>query len=258
MQARNKIRGPLYSPIRLTIMRKGKDKPIELTIVRDIIRVPERPRLFGGGSCHICPAWGASQIDLQIDFGVVLFSQKKEAVREQRSSNNLRITDVFSLTGDYSATMEYDENGRDLTTFETMQASIKLFRDDYSGPSFEWRLPTPLQLTKISADDQIVQDQRRFFIESSNIVFQKDQPGNSVLTASGGDAEHWKPRGELGTNVEQLRLRLASVERRLEDSWAGYHISASAGKIGESYDLGQPWRDSAQAIFSNMFPKFAT
>src|SRR5205807_515905 len=35
MQARNKIRGPLYSPIRLTIMRKGKDKPIELTIVRD-------------------------------------------------------------------------------------------------------------------------------------------------------------------------------------------------------------------------------
>ncbi len=38
-QAVDKMRGPVNSKIKLTIARKGADKPIELTIVRDIIRV---------------------------------------------------------------------------------------------------------------------------------------------------------------------------------------------------------------------------
>src|SRR5881296_353709 len=38
-QAVEKMRGPVNTKIKLTIMRKGKDKPVELTLVRDIIRV---------------------------------------------------------------------------------------------------------------------------------------------------------------------------------------------------------------------------
>jgi carboxyl-terminal processing protease len=38
-QAVEKMRGPVNTKIRLKIMRKGADKPIEVTIVRDIIRV---------------------------------------------------------------------------------------------------------------------------------------------------------------------------------------------------------------------------
>jgi carboxyl-terminal processing protease len=38
-QAIDKMRGPVNTKIKLTIMRKGSDKPIEVTIVRDIIRV---------------------------------------------------------------------------------------------------------------------------------------------------------------------------------------------------------------------------
>ena len=38
-QAVEKMRGPVNTKIRLTIMRKGSDKPIELTLTRDIIRV---------------------------------------------------------------------------------------------------------------------------------------------------------------------------------------------------------------------------
>jgi carboxyl-terminal processing protease len=38
-QAVDKMRGPVNTKIKLTIMRKGSDKPIEVTIVRDIIRV---------------------------------------------------------------------------------------------------------------------------------------------------------------------------------------------------------------------------
>ena len=33
------MRGPVNTKIKLTIMRKGQDKPIEMTIVRDVIRV---------------------------------------------------------------------------------------------------------------------------------------------------------------------------------------------------------------------------
>jgi carboxyl-terminal processing protease len=38
-QAVEKMRGPVNTKIKLTIMRKGSDKPIEVTIVRDVIRV---------------------------------------------------------------------------------------------------------------------------------------------------------------------------------------------------------------------------
>ena len=38
-QAVEKMRGPVNTKIRLTIMRKGSDKPLELTLTRDIIRV---------------------------------------------------------------------------------------------------------------------------------------------------------------------------------------------------------------------------
>jgi carboxyl-terminal processing protease len=38
-QAVDKMRGPVNSKIKLTIVRKGAEKPLELTIVRDIIRV---------------------------------------------------------------------------------------------------------------------------------------------------------------------------------------------------------------------------
>ena len=38
-QAVEKMRGPVNTKIKLTIMRKGKDKPIDVTITRDLIRV---------------------------------------------------------------------------------------------------------------------------------------------------------------------------------------------------------------------------
>ncbi len=38
-QAVEKMRGPVNTKIKLTIMRKGADKPIELTLTRDVIRV---------------------------------------------------------------------------------------------------------------------------------------------------------------------------------------------------------------------------
>src|SRR5450432_3611481 len=38
-QAVDKMRGPENTKIKLTIMRKGQDKPVELTLTRDIIRV---------------------------------------------------------------------------------------------------------------------------------------------------------------------------------------------------------------------------
>ncbi|HWE77704.1 MAG TPA: S41 family peptidase [Pseudolabrys sp.] len=38
-QAVEKMRGPINTKIRLTIMRKGADKPIEVSIMRDVIRV---------------------------------------------------------------------------------------------------------------------------------------------------------------------------------------------------------------------------
>ena len=38
-QAVDKMRGPVNTKIKLTIMRKGSDKPIQVTIMRDVIRV---------------------------------------------------------------------------------------------------------------------------------------------------------------------------------------------------------------------------
>jgi hypothetical protein len=39
-QAVEKLRGPVNTKVKLTIMRKGHDKPIEVSITRDVIRVP--------------------------------------------------------------------------------------------------------------------------------------------------------------------------------------------------------------------------
>ena len=38
-QAVEKMRGPVNTKIKLTIMRKGQDKPVEVSITRDVIRV---------------------------------------------------------------------------------------------------------------------------------------------------------------------------------------------------------------------------
>jgi carboxyl-terminal processing protease len=47
-QAVEKMRGPVNTKIKLTIMRKGQDKPTEITITRDIIRVRSvRSRIEG-------------------------------------------------------------------------------------------------------------------------------------------------------------------------------------------------------------------
>ena len=48
-QAVEKMRGPANTKIKLTIMRKAQDKPIDVTIVRDVIRVKSvRSRAEGG------------------------------------------------------------------------------------------------------------------------------------------------------------------------------------------------------------------
>jgi carboxyl-terminal processing protease len=53
-QAVEKMRGPANTKIRLKIMRKGQDKPIEVTIVRDIIRVRSvRSRVEGDDVAYI-------------------------------------------------------------------------------------------------------------------------------------------------------------------------------------------------------------
>jgi carboxyl-terminal processing protease len=53
-QAVDKMRGPVNTKIKLTIMRKGADKPIEVSIVRDIIRVKSvRWRPEGGDIGYI-------------------------------------------------------------------------------------------------------------------------------------------------------------------------------------------------------------
>src|SRR5436309_11628385 len=53
-QAVEKMRGPVNTKIRLKIMRKGQDKPVEVTIVRDIIRVRSvRSRIEGEDIAYI-------------------------------------------------------------------------------------------------------------------------------------------------------------------------------------------------------------
>lgn len=53
-QAVEKMRGPVNTKIRLKIMRKGQDKPIEVTIVRDIIRVRSvRSRIEGDDVAYV-------------------------------------------------------------------------------------------------------------------------------------------------------------------------------------------------------------
>ena len=38
-QAIEKMRGPVHTTVKLTITRKGQDKPIEISITRDVIKV---------------------------------------------------------------------------------------------------------------------------------------------------------------------------------------------------------------------------
>jgi carboxyl-terminal processing protease len=53
-QAVEKMRGPVNTKIKLTIMRKGNDKPIEVSITRDIIRVKAvRSQVEGGDVGYI-------------------------------------------------------------------------------------------------------------------------------------------------------------------------------------------------------------
>ena len=48
-QAVEKMRGPVNTKIKLTIIRKGADKPIDVSITRDVIRVKSvRSRIEGG------------------------------------------------------------------------------------------------------------------------------------------------------------------------------------------------------------------
>jgi hypothetical protein len=45
-QAAEKMRGPVGTKIKLTIIRKGHDNPIEVSITRDVIRTAQQPRSF--------------------------------------------------------------------------------------------------------------------------------------------------------------------------------------------------------------------
>src|SRR5437763_12658014 len=56
-QAVEKMRGPVNTKIKLTIMRKGQEKPIEVSIMRDIIRVRSvRMRIEGDDIGYIRPS----------------------------------------------------------------------------------------------------------------------------------------------------------------------------------------------------------
>src|SRR4249920_1952259 len=53
-QAVEKMRGPVNTKIKLTIMRKGQDKPVEVSITRDVIRLhPVRSQVEGEDVCYI-------------------------------------------------------------------------------------------------------------------------------------------------------------------------------------------------------------
>jgi hypothetical protein len=60
-QAVEKLRGPVNTRINLTIMRKGHDKPIEVSITREVIRVPsyvsgDTPAHSDASKCRETPA----------------------------------------------------------------------------------------------------------------------------------------------------------------------------------------------------------
>src|SRR5262252_4975379 len=79
-QAVEKMRGPVNTKIKLKIMRKGQDKPIEVSITRDIIRVRSvRSRLEGD------------------DVGFIRFTQYNEQTTE---SLKKAITDLSAQAGD--------------------------------------------------------------------------------------------------------------------------------------------------------------
>ena len=62
-QAVDKMRGPVNTKIKLTIMRKGADKPIEVTIVRDVIRVKSVRSHSRGRRCRLHPHHAVQRAD---------------------------------------------------------------------------------------------------------------------------------------------------------------------------------------------------
>src|SRR6185295_17807512 len=79
-QAVEKMRGPVNSKIKLTIMRKGSDKPVEVSITRDVIRVRSvRSRMEGD------------------DVGIIRLTQFNEQTTEGLKK---AITDLSAQAGD--------------------------------------------------------------------------------------------------------------------------------------------------------------
>ncbi|MDT9155957.1 PDZ domain-containing protein, partial [Escherichia coli] len=53
-QAVEKMRGAVNTPITLTVVRKGQDKPIEIKVVRDTIRIKSvRSRIENGDIAYL-------------------------------------------------------------------------------------------------------------------------------------------------------------------------------------------------------------
>ncbi len=253
---RDIMRGPLKSVVRLRLARQGSEQPLEVDIVRDIIRSPERSRVFGGTGCHQCAGWDRSQIELNIDAGYALFWAKGGSPDDQQAIAEAAITGIFALTGDYSVTAEYDVGGRNLTSRATIDAAIRLFRDDPPSRPREWSFPSQLQLSRTSeltVDERMQAEQQRRLVTSSNIIFQ---PAEKRIVV-GENAAQWKIRGAGQARFEQSPLRRASLARRLEDSWQRYDVSASVGEGGESHDLATWNGDEGQDIFRSKVPEVA-
>ena len=62
-QAVEKMRGPVNTKIKLTIMRKGADKPIDVTIVRDVIRVKSVRWPYRGRRRRLYPGYRFQRAD---------------------------------------------------------------------------------------------------------------------------------------------------------------------------------------------------
>ena len=98
------------------------------------------------------------------------------------------------LTGDYSVTADYDVGGRNLTSHATIDAAIRLFRDDPPSRPREWSFPSQLQLTRASeltVDERMQAEQQRRLVTSSNIIFQ---PAEKRIVL-GENAAQWRIRG---------------------------------------------------------------
>ena len=91
-QALNKMRGPVDTKIRLRIGRKGQDAPLELTIVRAVIRPPG-----AGSDLQAAVKDGKLQIEASGDLPV-LDSEKGAPIAVVPMSNN----EFFVDRGDHT------------------------------------------------------------------------------------------------------------------------------------------------------------